>query len=138
MKVQIPKKGFTLIELMVVVAILAILATIGLSSYSTSLRRARDSKRKTHLDQTQKALELYKHDNGVYPEELSELATFEYLKEIPEDPYLESGWVDYSYNKTGAVTYLLVACLENLNDSQQDAVNTCPEEKGVSYTVTQP
>lgn len=61
------KKGFTLIELMVAVSIVAILAAIGLTSYYNSQKAARDAKRISDIQEVQKALEQYYAINGGYP-----------------------------------------------------------------------
>lgn len=61
------KKGFTLLELIIVIAIIGILATLGMTSYTASLQKSSDSKRKSDLNQIQVALELYKQDFGSYP-----------------------------------------------------------------------
>jgi len=61
------KKGFTLIELIVVISILGILASLGFSSYVASFQKSRDTKRKADLNQLQIALEIYKQDFGSYP-----------------------------------------------------------------------
>lgn len=62
-----PKRGFTLIELMVAIAILGIVSTIGLIAYSKSQAIARDSRRKQDLRAIQTALELYYQKNNHYP-----------------------------------------------------------------------
>ncbi|MGB9706948.1 MAG: type IV pilin protein, partial [Microgenomates group bacterium] len=62
-----PKFGFTLIELLVAVAILGILATVGLGSFQSSQMKGRDARRKSDLSQIQKALEMYYNDKGAYP-----------------------------------------------------------------------
>lgn len=62
-------KGFTLIEILVVIAIIAILITIGLTSYTTAQRQARDAKRRGDLKTIQNALEQYYADHsGNYPD----------------------------------------------------------------------
>lgn len=53
------KKGFTLLEMLVVVGIIAVLVSIGISSYSTAQKKARDAKRKSDLKSIQSALEQY-------------------------------------------------------------------------------
>lgn len=53
------KKGFTLLEMLVVIGIIAILVSIGISSYSTAQKKARDAKRKSDLKSIQSALEQY-------------------------------------------------------------------------------
>lgn len=61
------KKGFTLLELLVVIMILGILVVIGLRSFMTSQVKARDSKRKSEIEQLTRALELFRNDQGYYP-----------------------------------------------------------------------
>jgi general secretion pathway protein G len=65
------KKGFTLVELLVVVAIIGILAAISVVSLNTARARARDSRRVADVRQIQTALELYYNDMGTYPASLS-------------------------------------------------------------------
>jgi prepilin-type N-terminal cleavage/methylation domain-containing protein len=59
-------KGFTLIELIVVIAIIGILATVGVASYSNVMQSARDSKRKSDLKELSVALQRYYVKNGTY------------------------------------------------------------------------
>ncbi len=61
------RAGFTMIELLVVTTILIILATIGLVSYQSATRNARNSKRKSDLETVRQALVLYRTDNAAYP-----------------------------------------------------------------------
>lgn len=61
------KQGFTLIELMIAISIIAILSAIGMVTYSQSQKLARDSRRKEDLQQIQKALSLYYSDYSSYP-----------------------------------------------------------------------
>lgn len=61
------RKGFTILELLVVVAIVGIISAVILSILSDSRMKSRDSARKTQIQEVLKALELYYTDNGVYP-----------------------------------------------------------------------
>jgi prepilin-type N-terminal cleavage/methylation domain-containing protein len=60
-------QGFTLIELMVTVAIIGILMAAGIVTFSNAQKAARDAKRKADMDAIGKALEQYYQDNGQYP-----------------------------------------------------------------------
>jgi general secretion pathway protein G len=59
--------GFTLVELLVVITILGVLATIGLVSFASAQARGRDAQRKSDLKQIASSLELYYSDYGKYP-----------------------------------------------------------------------
>ena len=61
-------QGFTLIELVVAMMIIAVLSTAGISNYISSLKKGRDAQRKADLAQLQRSLEAYANDNkGAYP-----------------------------------------------------------------------
>jgi type II secretion system protein G len=61
------KRGFTIVELLVVIVVIAILAAITIVAYNGVQQRGRDSNRKSSVAAIQKALELYHIDNGGYP-----------------------------------------------------------------------
>ena len=64
---QKSKSGFTLVELLVVMVVIGILATITIVAYNGIQGRARDDRRRTDIANITKALELYYQDNGAYP-----------------------------------------------------------------------
>lgn len=118
-------RGFTLIELLVAMAIIGILATVGLGAFFTSQLKSRDARRKQDLGQIQKALEMYFNDEGSYPPEGEfsfrvrwQDASGEelYMREVPDDPKWQSG-ATYDYEVAADLSwYKLYARIENEND----------------------
>jgi len=137
-------QGFTLVELLVVMAIISILATVMLSGFRSSQRRSRDAVRKSDLEQIGKALELFYSDYEFYPpasggkinacpyssppalctwganDETGKMTDGKtiYFRELPEDP----GKYQYYYKTLHSNTaFQLYAHLENTED--QNCVN---------------
>lgn len=125
-----PKKGFTLIELMIVIAIIAIVFGIVITSANLVKRNSRDAKRQSDLRAIQSALEQYRADNIYYPATLpSGGSSFfyngkTYLNSIPTDPTSSTStpYVYRGLDSTGnlcsssgkvCVNYCLFAALEN-------------------------
>ena len=67
MKIKNPRSGFTIAELIVVITVLAILATVGFVALSGHLSAARDSTRATEIGQISRAVELSAIQNSKYP-----------------------------------------------------------------------
>jgi len=84
------KRGFTLIELVAVMTILALLATVGLAGYRQKVRTAREAVLKENLFQINHALEQHRADRGKYPASLGPLRELGYLRDIPWDPITQS------------------------------------------------
>src|SRR5690348_5725032 len=84
------RDGFTLIELMVVMALIVVLASIGLTLYANSVTRAKESVLKEHLFRMRDAIDQYYADKGKYPATLQDLVSDKYLRTIPADPFTNS------------------------------------------------
>ena len=82
--------GFTLIELLVVVTLIVVLAGIGLSTYSTSVTRAKEAVLREDLFRMRDAIDQYNADKGVYPPDLATLVTDKYMRQLPKDPITDS------------------------------------------------
>jgi general secretion pathway protein G len=94
--------GFTLLEVMVVVAIIGILITIAQPSLTRSIIRAREAVLREDLFQMRDAIDQYYTDNGKYPATLKDLINTQegarsYLRDVPRDPF------------TGADDWIIVA-----------------------------
>jgi general secretion pathway protein G len=87
--------GFTLIELIIVVTIIGVLATIALPAMSKAPLRAKESVLREDLYQMRSCIDQYLADHGEYPGSLEELIEAGYLRKIPVDPITESDttWV---------------------------------------------
>lgn len=84
------QKGFTLMELLVVMTIIAILATIGLAGYRHKTTVAKEAVLKEDLFQFRNSLEQYRADRGKLPSSLQPLKDLGFLREIPVDPMTNS------------------------------------------------
>jgi general secretion pathway protein G len=133
--------GFTLVELLIVIGVLGIMASslYVLIDPALQISKSRDSNRKADIKQIQAALELYRSDQGNYPNPnnnsvacnngtLSDTcgagANVVYMQNVPEDPKTGN---HYYYCRGGCNApsngYYLYACLEN---SEDDDPNTVP------------
>ena len=79
--------GFTMIELMIVVSIIGILATLAVPSYQSSVVKAREAALRQDLSTLRDVLDQHKADQGKYPLSLSALVGAGYLRTIPKDPF---------------------------------------------------
>jgi type II secretion system protein G len=129
------KRGFTLMEVLIVIAILGILATMVMANFKASQQKSRDIRRKSDLSQIGKALEIYNNDFGSYPladadgnikgcgaggiatctwgtsQFANTTSTVIYMAKLPNDPITG---LHYRYRSDGTGTYYqLYSYLEN-------------------------
>ncbi len=83
-------RGFTLIEVILVVSILALLGTLAASTHKNQARKARESVLRHNLQNMRMVLDQYNNDKGHYPPGLGTLTDEGYLREIPLDPFTKS------------------------------------------------
>jgi len=127
------EKGFSLIELLVVVSLIGILATLVLANLNAARQRGRDAQRKSDLRNLQTALRLYYNDYGKYPTDDSgeilgcgavgttactwgdvwTAGSTTYMPTLPIDPISTQSYV---YTRNNADSYSIKACLENASD----------------------
>ena len=82
--------GFTLIELVVVTALVIVLSTVAMVSYQNSVTRAREAVLKEDLFRLRDAIDQYYADKNKWPAALEDLVTDGYVREIPKDPMTDS------------------------------------------------
>lgn len=89
------RRGFTMVELLVALAILGLLVSVAAPRYFGNLDRAREEVLKEDLYVLRDAIGKFYADRNRYPETLSELVTERYLRKLPVDPFTQSAnsWV---------------------------------------------
>ena len=114
------RNGFTLVELLVVLSIVALLLTIATPRYFKNVQRAKESALRRDLDTMRESLDKFYGDNGRYPENLEQLVKSKYIKKIPVDPITEK-----------STTWLLIQAeppLEGIEDIHSGAVGYGEDE----------
>jgi len=84
------ERGFTLFELLIVMAIIAVLATMAVPRFGAAVRNAREAVLKEDLHVMRSAIESYTMDKQKAPQSLDDLVTDGYLKSVPVDPMTNS------------------------------------------------
>lgn len=88
-------RGFTLVELMVVLTVIALLLSVVVPDYVGRMRRAEEAVLKENLTVMRDALDKHYADAGKYPHSLDELVAKRYLRAVPSDPFTQSAgtWI---------------------------------------------
>ena len=138
--------GFTLIEIVVVIAIMAILTVIIYASFNGAKAQSRDQERITDISSIQLALETYYNQKNLYPANLT-LLTPLYINKIPTPPSGSPNGSDYSYNyvpignlSRTCVSYHLWTKLEtsNINLSSKKGFNSISSNTTCAGGTTYP
>lgn len=143
------KRGFTLIEILVVITIIGLMATVSTITYISLTKSSRDTRRKADLEQIRAALEQYRSANVTYPTNatfqgavgcsvstgLSDPApgTGVYLSNAPEDPRCTT--YRYYYNFVSASDYTLGAFLEGVSSTCATGGTACGTGVACNYCV---
>jgi general secretion pathway protein G len=116
------KKGFTFIELMIVMAMLALLISIALPKYFSGLTKAKETILQKDLLTIREAIDSYYSDKGAYPYALGALVDEKYLRKIPVDPITERSdtWIVIPSNDGNYGVYDVISGADGLaNDGTQ-------------------
>jgi len=132
--------GFSLLELMIVIALMALLVVGGYSAYIASLKRGRDVRRKQDMKVIQNAFEQYYTEYSFYPK-TAVVAVGTMLGGLPLDPKTSDSYVyTYSYDASDGFSYCVCSLLENSGEgnASTDAVSctfSSPEDPGDYFCV---
>jgi general secretion pathway protein G len=84
------RDGFTMIELLVVMTLVIILASVGMTQYRNAITRAEESALKENLFRLRDAMDQFYSDKNKWPADLAELVSEGYIREVPTDPMTKS------------------------------------------------
>ncbi len=105
------QKGFTIVELLIVIVIIGILAAIVIVAYNGITNQANDTAVQNDLASAAKAFELYRVDTGSYPDSLSDLNSMQpkYPIKASKQAYVEGAAYNFAYCWVGGSSYALAA-----------------------------
>jgi general secretion pathway protein G len=87
---RVTMRGFTMIELLIVMTLVVILASIGMVQYRNSVTRAEEAALKENLFRLRDAMDQFYADKNKWPADLAELVSEGYIREVPKDPMTKS------------------------------------------------
>ena len=83
-------RGFTLMEIVIVMTVISILLAVAIPIYMTHIKRAKEVVLRTNLDEMRRAIDKYTVDKEKAPSSLADLVSAGYLRKIPDDPLTRS------------------------------------------------
>ena len=126
------KKGFTLVEILIVMTIIGILLSIVIPQYKNSVIKAKEAVLKENLYQLRDSISKYYKDKNKYPVSLEDLVIAKYLRSVPVDPFSnEPNW-ELIRNEPVDFEDFDLDDAEGIIDVKSRSKN--PREEGKSYS----
>ena len=120
--------GFTIVELLIVIVVIGVLATIGIVAFNGVQDRAYDAKRTSAIDTYVKALALYKAQHSTYPGEQGTTYCLSATKHYPVlSPLLEGQCRGIIIDETERDTPTIILTSDDLNSSLSSVIDTMPD-----------
>lgn len=125
------REGFTLIEILIVFALIGLLVGLGIPQYKYATKKAREATLKADLYELRKLINQYYTDKGKYPLSLQTLVDEEYLFRIPIDPFTKSSetWIEVQQTLTEdemMMPEIEVGIADVLSGSNEKAIDGTP------------
>jgi prepilin-type N-terminal cleavage/methylation domain-containing protein len=125
------KKGFTLIEVLVVVAIIGTLASLIYANFGSARNNARNKAMRTSLSEVQLALETYKAQYKIYPDTLTDLKNLNFISDLPTAAQSGNSACSITYTAlpVGTATYYKLTaarCIAGATIATDDEFARCP------------
>jgi general secretion pathway protein G len=83
-------RGFTLIEVLIVITLVVLLASMGMATYTNSVQTAKEAVLREDLFRMRDAIDQFYADKNKYPQSLQDLVAEGYMRDIPKDPLTDS------------------------------------------------
>lgn len=119
-------RGFTLLEIIVVISIIGILISIALPNYRNSIVQAREAVLRENLYRLRDLIDQYQSDKGKYPDSLEALVTDGYVRKIPTDPMSPEAWVEVPPENDSTSSEVLTGVFDVKSASSQVGMNGVP------------
>ncbi len=134
MNIKRSSKGFTLVEMLIVLGIIGVLLSVVLASTTLARAKSRDTKRISDMKEIQLGLALYFDVNRVYPADLNTLVGQRYLPSVPADPLGTA----YEYLASPTSTYCLGVTLESVIPSDNASCTSAASNSTANYKALPP
>jgi general secretion pathway protein G len=124
----VPARGFTVVELMIVVSIILILISVAAPIYRTAVIRAREAVLRDNLFTMRQLIDEYTMDKQKAPQSLEDLASAGYIREIPRDPFTGSNttWQTVMEDSLQAVDQTAPGIIDVKSGSDRTALDGTP------------